>query len=719
METRASMCRSCNGYCPIDVTLDEGRVVKVAGNYRAPLYHGFICPKGRSLTQLHNNPDRLLTSLKKQPDGSFLPISTADLVAEISDRVGHLIEDFGPRSIATYLGGGVVDQPAATTFMRSFTKAIGSPNFFTAATIDQPGGAIADALHGRWMGGRQRPESWDVFLIVGGNPMNSKQYLPQNPGLQIKALRRKGTKFIVIDPRRTETAKFADVHLQPFPGEDPTILAGLIHLILAKDGVNQAFTAQNAEGIDELAEVVASFTPAYVAARAGIGEAVLHAAAAILIEARSGDIVLGTGPNMATRGNLSAYLGLCLQTLRGFWAGEGEEVTQAPVLLPPRPFKAQPSPPRPAWGFGLRTRVRGLEMTMAGMPLAALPEEILMPGEGQIKALFVHGGIMQSWPQQSRTIEALRALDLLVIHDYTLTPTARMADYVIATKLQFEVPSLTILNEMIGAYVHPGYGHNEPYAAYQPAVMTPPAGADVLESWQIYYRMAQRLSLSMKAANWVYTGSPPPIVDMEREPTTDEVYAMMCQGSTIPIEEVMRHPDGNIFDEVRRYVGPRDPICSDRLQLADPEMMRDLRAIATESVAARRRTDAEYPFQLIPSRMQNSQNSSLRMPGVVKTGYNPAWMNPRDMDGLALKAGDAVAIRSRHGKVSAFVEPDAGLRAGVVALMHGFGGMPGKDYDPRRDGANVNQLTSWDDDGDPHHGMPRMGALPVAVTPLG
>ena len=89
--------------------------------------------------------------------------------AEIAKRVGGLIENFGPNSIATYLGGGVVDQPAATTFMRSFTKAIGSPNFYTAATIDQPGGAIADALHGRWMGGRQRPAMWDAFLIVGGN----------------------------------------------------------------------------------------------------------------------------------------------------------------------------------------------------------------------------------------------------------------------------------------------------------------------------------------------------------------------------------------------------------------------------------------------------------------------------------------------------------------------------------------------------------------------
>ena len=163
--------------------------------------------------------------------------------------------------------------------------------------------------------------------------------------------------------------------------------------------------------------------------------------------------------------------------------------------------------------------------------------------------------------------------------------------------------------------------------------------------------------------------------------------------------------------------GPRDPACVYRLQLADPEMLRELHGVAAEPLAAWRKTSPEFPFQLIPSRMQNSQNSSLRMPGVLKTGYNPAWMSPKDMDGLALKDGDPVAIRSRHGRVTAFVKPDEGLRAGVVALMHGFGGMPGKGYDPRRDGANVNQLTSWDDDCDPHHGMPRMGALPVAITP--
>ena len=144
------------------------------------------------------------------------------------------------------------------------------------------------------------------------------------------------------------------------------------------------------------------------------------------MEARTGDIGLGTGPSMATRGILSSYLALCLNTLWGFWAAEGEDAMHPSVLLPPREFRAQPIAPYPAWGVGEKTRIGGFEPTPAGMPLAALPGEILTPGEGQVRALFLHGGAVQSWPQYDKTVEALGALELLVIHDTVLSPTARL-----------------------------------------------------------------------------------------------------------------------------------------------------------------------------------------------------------------------------------------------------------------------------------------------------
>ena len=710
IEVKTSTCRACSAYCPIEVTIDDGRVTKVDGNHAAPLYGGFICPKGRALPAMHNDPGRLTHCLKRQPDGSYQPIGSAQAIEEISHKLSRIIAEHGPRAVAGFTGGPSVEQPAGAPMMLNFLRAIRSPMAFSSATIDQPGINIANALHGTWAGGRMRPESWDVFLLVGGNPIISKQYFGQNPGDQIKALIRNGAKLIVIDPRRTETARKAHVHLQCIPGEDPTIIAGLIHLIIANDWVNREFVELNTQGFDQLAQAVSRFTPDYVAGRAGIAQEDLREAASILGHARGGDLGSGTGPSMATRGSLTAYLMLCLQTLRGFWAAEGEEAAQPRVLLPRVKFKAQPRAPYPAWGFGEKLRVRGLQQSVAGLPTGALCEEILTPGEGQIRALFLHGGAMLSFPQQELTQRALQSLDLLVMHDIELSPTARMAHYVIATKMGFEIPAISLVGE-ISSMLHPGYGWGEPYAAYQPALLDPPEGADVLDTWQIYYRMAQKMGLKLNC------GAARPM-DMEHEPSTDDVYEFICGGSAVALSEVKKYPNGHIFDAAREIVGPRDPDCTARLELANAAMIEELATVRAENIVDRRKTNADFPFLLIPRRMQNVTNAAYRpTPTLFKGRYNPAFMNPGDLKRLGINRGDLVEIRSRHGMVSGIVEADSGLRSGVVSMTHGFGKNPGEMYDPRKDGANVNALTRMDDDYDPYTGIPRMGALPVSVTP--
>jgi anaerobic selenocysteine-containing dehydrogenase len=699
--------------CPISVTVHEGKVLKVEGDREAPLYGGFSCPKGRALPAQHHAPNRLLHSLKRLPDGRRVPISSDELVEEIAQRLSQIIDAHGPRSVAAFLGGGVMEQPAASGLMLSLLRAIRSPMMFSSGTIDQPGLILAQALHGIWEGGRVHPSQWDVFLVSGGNPVVSKQYLPQNPAQQLKSITKTGTKLIVIDPRRSETARRAAVHLAIIPGEDPTVLAGLIHLIFALDGVDRSFVAENAEGLDELRQVTRAFTPDYVASRAGISEKDLIAAAQILAQSRGGETGLGTGASMATRGTLSSYLALCIQTLRGFWAREGDPIARPRVLLPRHIFKAQPSPPQRAWGFGLQT-VRGLQQTVAGMPAAALPELMLSNGNDRVRALFLHGGAMYTWPQQNRTIEALSALDLLVMHDVELTATSAMAHYVIATRKQLEVPAISHFSEVTGR-IHHGYDWSEPYAMYQPATVDPPEGSDLMESWQIYYRLAQRLGLELDYVDFTGTSPAPVKIDMDREPTTDDLYELFCRNSVIPLSRVKQYPHGALFDEARDVVRPRDAACSARLQLANPAMMEELRLVRQENILARRKTCPDYPYLLITRRMQNSTNSGGRVDGIIKTGYNPAFMHPADMQQLALVSGSMVEIKSRHGTITGFVEPDADLRPGVVAMTHGFGAQYGKVYDPRRDGANVNQLLSWEDDNDPYCGIPRMSAVPIAV----
>ena len=157
-EIRQSTCRACTAFCPVLVTIEDGRPLKVEGNREAALYGGFICPKGRALPSAYNDPKRLHHCLKRQPDGSHAPIRFEQAVEEISDRLATILDRNGPRAVSGFTGGPGVEQFAASAMLTSFLGAIDSPMLFSSATFDQPGMVIADALHGHWLGGRMRPK---------------------------------------------------------------------------------------------------------------------------------------------------------------------------------------------------------------------------------------------------------------------------------------------------------------------------------------------------------------------------------------------------------------------------------------------------------------------------------------------------------------------------------------------------------------------------------
>jgi anaerobic selenocysteine-containing dehydrogenase len=723
--TEPSFCRLCTALCPILVTIEDGRAVEVHGDRDAPLFGGYTCPKGRALPEIHASPDRLLHSLKRRPDGSHEFIHSDQLIAEVAERLGEIVERHGPSAVAMYTGTSNIAYPTMGGMASALLRALGSSMFFSAATIDQPGVMVADAVHGVWLGGRNRFEDADAWLFVGTNPIISKQYLGENPAQQLHRAVERGMQLVVIDPRRSETARLARVHLQPRPGEDAALVAAILHVLLADGLVDEAFVSDNVDGIERLRRAVGPFTPEYAAMRADVPVEDLLEAAHILGAAERGGTGGGTGVSM-TGGSLVSYLLLCVNSVRGFWAREGDRVERPNVLLPPNPARAQAFPPIPAWGFGNLLRTRALQQSIAGLPTGALAEEILTPGPGQIRALFnVGGSPMMAWPDQHRTQEALANLDLFVTTDVWYSPTARAADYVAATKMTFETPAITQVTEGI-KYHHIGYGFSEPYAQYTPALLEPPEGSDLIQDWQLFYRVGQHLGLSMSWTN--VFGSPrghleAPMeqipLDMHDEPTTDELFEIMCRGSNVPLHEVKRHRHGHVFERCQRQrVAPREPTCDARLDVGHEELLGQLEALrARDNVEAHRPTP-DAPFLLIGRRENRVINSTGRnLPGLMRgRAYNPAFLHPDDLAALGLTPGDVVEIRSAHGLVVGIVELDRDLRRGVVAMSHGFGRNPGEPEDPRLDGANTNRLFRTDVDYDPITGMPRMGAVPVSVA---
>jgi anaerobic selenocysteine-containing dehydrogenase len=238
------ICRSCAAMCPIVIDREDGRPVRIIGDKHNPVYWGYTCIKGREMVNQLRHPDRLLGSLRREADGSFTPIASAQALDEVTEKLQRIIAEHGPRAVATYAGTYIFTYPATQPVSTAWMHAIGSPMMFTSSTIDQPGKAIAAALHGTWAAGPQVFDDADTWLLVGVNPIvaHSGGVPNQNPAKRLKEAVERGMKPIVLDPRRTECAERAFVHLQARPGEDPAVLAGMIRVILKEAPISCART---------------------------------------------------------------------------------------------------------------------------------------------------------------------------------------------------------------------------------------------------------------------------------------------------------------------------------------------------------------------------------------------------------------------------------------------------------------------------------------------
>jgi anaerobic selenocysteine-containing dehydrogenase len=727
LETRPSVCRFCHANCAILVDIEDGRPVRVVGDKTNPMYHGFTCVKGRQLPQQHAHPERLLHSQKRMPDGSYRPIPSQQAFDEIAEKISGIVARHGPRAVATYTGTYSASHPATHPMLMAWMDAIRSPMRFTSNTIDQPGKAVAQALHGTWGAPPHPFETADVALLIGVNPLVAMSCgVPNaNPAWHLRRAKQRGLRLLVIDPRRSEVAEHADLHLQPRPGEDAALLAGLIHVITREGLHDKAFVDENVAGFDALYRAVESFTPELAARRADVPVQDLIRLARIFATAGRGTATSGTGPSMSGRHcTLIDYLVLALNTICGRWMRAGERVPNPGVLMPQISTRAQANPPWKGYGYGEKLRVRGLSDAACGMPTAALADEILLPGEGQVRALFAVGGNpMAAWPDQKKTYQALQALELLVAVDIKMSATAKLAHYVIAPRLSLEMPGSTLLNESLYYYAI-GFGYPKAYAQYAPPLVQPPPGSDVVEDWELFWelgrRMGHQLGFKLGVGGVAELGGDARVpVDMQRKPGGEELVERLMTGSRIPLAEVKQQPRGGLFPGEPVFVAPREPGWQGRLEVGNAELMAELGEVARErSDAPRGPAGESYDYRMICRRIVAALNSSGRdLPKIAKgRAYNPAFMHPEDLAQLGVVSGDVVEIRSPHGSILGIVEPDPTLRRGLVSMTHSFGDLPGREREVRKIGSNTSQLTSVESDYDRYTGMPRMSDVPVRVA---
>jgi anaerobic selenocysteine-containing dehydrogenase len=326
-----------------------------------------------------------------------------------------------------------------------------------------------------------------------------------------------------------------------------------------------------------------------------------------------------------------------------------------------------------------------------------------------------------AWPDQLKTIEAMESLDLLVQVDVQMSETARMADYVIATKRSLEMPGFTLITDMLTSY--PTYGFTAPHAQYTPAVVDPPEGSELIEDWELYYELAKRMGLPLELKLFIpvyFDPDPlsprPPVVvapvDMEQKPTNEELFATMTAGARVPFDEIKQHPHGAIFAEPPVIVEARDPGWTGRLDVGSTEMVRELARYVDDVTGP----DEAFPFRMISRRNAHTFNSASDDPPRPRR-FNPAYMNPADLVRLGLTTGEVVEIRSARAAITAVVEEEAGVREGTISMSHGFGDAVARDGEVRQVGSPTGRLIG-DEPFERYSGQPRMSNIPVRVRAL-
>jgi anaerobic selenocysteine-containing dehydrogenase len=708
-QQKLSFCRLCMGHCGVVATVDgEGRLVEIRGDHDDPQTLGYACYKGLNAAEAHNSPERILHPLKRRPDGSFERLPLEQALDEIADRLQVILDRDGPEAVAGYKGGGAFFTSSSVLSLNAFLRAVGSPKAFSSVTIDQSAKSVAAGRIGIWPPGRVPFHRGDVFMIVGGNPLVSIStggFDTRNPQKRLRQAKARGMKLIVIDPRRTETARSADVFLQPLPGEDASILAGLVHIILEHGWQDREFCERYADDVDALRRAVARFTPGYVAQRADVPEDRLHEAARVFAhECSRGAATSATGPDMSPHCNLTEHLLECLNVICGRFLREGEPIDNPGVLAPRVARRAEVVPAPRWWEQGYRSRVGEYGLLDGELPTGTLPDEILTPGPGQVKALLVHGGNpVSAIPDQRKVVRAFESLELLVSIEPFMSVTAELSHYILPPTLQYERADLPL-------WVFESLLSPEPYTRYTAPVSTPPAGSEVRDDHYYFWALAHRLGVSLK-----HLGQP---LDTDTPPETDALLAMTARKAPLPFEQIVASERGVYVDVEPQYVEPGDPDSPHRFSLLPRDIAAELDDVFDEWSASREAIGGRpFRYRLAVRRLRDALNSAgLNLPAIKKrVPYNLAYLNPEDLAHEGLADGDHVMLESAFGSIRVMTAADASVRRGVVSIAHGFGGLPdrGAKYEDR--GASTNLLLSLGDDREPINAMPRMSGIPVNV----
>ena len=711
VNTKKTFCRFCHVFCGLEVDVADDRVVGVRGDHDNPISEGYTCPKGRSEVDRINHPDRFRACQKRGADG-LAPVDTTQALDEIGEKLKAIIAEHGPHSVAVYSGcGGHRTAAGGPWFVGKWLEALGSRSMYTSYTIDSPGLSIAT---GRLFGapmpfGSPDLDNSDVAMYVATNPTVSHLWtMPQsNPSTRLKNALKRGMKLVVIDPRKCDVARKATVHLQVKPGEDATLLAAMIKVIIDNDWYDRDYVEAYCSGFEELKASVADFDLDYAEQRTTVPRDTIVEGARVFATASSGAVQTGTGLTMAAHQNLCVQLAWTLNAICGRYDRRGGMTRITGALSQPFPEGMGPIP-LPTFS-GEVSRIRGIK-GISGlfgyneMPTNTLTDEILTEGEGQVRALIVNGGNPALvFANSERTVEALKSLDLLVCLDLFESATAKYADYIMAVKHPFERNDIPHMMNMF---------YPQPFMQYTDKLVDPPEGT--IEEWDFFWEVGERLGIRPLI----------PGLPEDRKPEAEEIMQAMNPTSRTPFEDLKENPSGKLYGPRETEVGGVIPNmighADKRIAVGHPEAMAELREVRAEPVLTGGYADGEeFEFRAITYRMPEVYcTTGHNLPRAEKKRpYNPVLISAEDLEHHDFANGECVLIDSGFGQVEGILEQSEDVARGTLGIAHGWGD-PADDSPVEQKGTNVQRLIPGHHRFDKITGQAMQSAYPVNLRKL-
>lgn len=731
------ICPLCEAACGLRIETEGARVTRIRGAEDDPFSRGYLCPKAVALKELHEDPDRIRLPLVKR-EGRFVEVGWEEALTEVEARLLPLRAQHGADSVALLLGNPTVHRVGLLGYGPRLGRALGTRNVFSASTLDQMPRQLANALmYGAWLTNAVPDiERCDFLLVIGANPMASNGSMWTVPDYRgrAKALRARGGRIVVVDPRRTETAEAADRHLPIRPGGDPFFLAALLHTLFEEGLVRPDRLAEHlaehlVEGsLQALRDFVAPYAPERVAARCGLPAEALRQLARELAAAPRAAVYGRIGTCTQRFGTLNSWLVDALNIVSGNLDREGG------AMFPMAPAFAANTMPGEGKAVRMgrrRSRVSGAPEVMGELPMTLFAEEALTPGEGQVRAaITVATNPVLSAPGGAALDAAFAGLDFMLSLDVYVNATTRHADVILPDPSALESPHYDIAFSQLA--------HRNAARWSDPVFSPDPA---LPQDWEWMLRLAALL----RGEDWRA-----PIAQLDEDFLAEQL-ALLPEPHRAPVRRLLGDvpgparmvdfalragpygdrfglkPGGLNLAQVRAApagvdLGPLQPrlpdllkTASGRIELAPAELLAEGPALAA---ALQEETP---PLVLIGRREVRNNNSWMHNLPVLAKGPERCTLlvHPQDAARAGLQEGALARIASATGELCVPVQLSDALREGVVSLPHGFGhDLPGVQLRvaTERPGVNLNALLPLGDR-DPLSGNAVLSGVAVRIIP--